>query len=63
MRGVTLLLILAVLLVSAFYVSYLIGYRIAPTLIKLGYVPKGLHHAKISVRDFKPYFYPGSINL
>ena len=58
------ILILAVLLVSGFYISYSIGYRIAPTLNKLGYEPKGLqHHAKINIRSFKPDFYPSRVNL
>ena len=66
-RAYTYLLLVAVLATSAFYVSYLIGYRIAPKLNSMGYEPKGLqHHEKISpvnVRSFKPDFYPSSINL
>ena len=66
MRGVTLLLILAVLLISGFYVSYLIGYQVAPKLYKLGYEPEGLQHHEISktnIRSFKPDFYPSRISL
>lgn len=66
-RTIIPLLLLAVLLASSAYVSYLIGYRIAPKLNHLGYEPKGLqHHEKINqvrVRDFKHRFYPSRINL
>ena len=63
MRPAIYLLLVAILATSAFYVSYLIGYRIAPKLNHLGYEPKGLQHHEISVRDFESRFYSHHINL
>ena len=63
MRPAIYLLLVAILATSAFYVSYSIGYRIAPKLNNRGYMPQGMKTHEISVRDFKPDFYPSSINL
>ena len=67
MRTAIYLLLVAILATSAFYVSYLIGYRVAPTLNNMGYEPKGLqHHEKINtvnVRVTEHRFYPCCYHL